>query len=283
MIRRDDVHVAEVIEHVRRFLAQPFCHTLERVASPDQEERSRRACDAILRNEMVTFAVEHTSLDSFRDQREDDARFRQVLGQLERRLKDQLPHHIDLCIPTHAIVPGQNWGYITDAVHAWLWDHRAESHGDHWDAVSIPGVPFPVYVRREPSAGPGSLYVMRWTVPDHQTQRIEVIVARLMDKAEVLQQYRDQGYQSVLVLESNDVVLVSRYTLHADFKAATAIYVPTAIDRVLLIQTGTRPWCITPLWRDGAMVEAVQPCWPMAPGYPLAGTQWEGLDREAAL
>jgi hypothetical protein len=279
MVRRDDTHVAEVIDHVRLFLSQRLGREVEQTGSPDREDRNTRACDAILRDETTTFAVEHTAVDSFRGQREDDARFRQVLEQLESRLKDQLPHHIDLCIPTHAIVPGRNWGHLADAIHSWLLDHNAEAHDDRWDAATIPGVPFAVHIRWALSAGPGSLFVMRWTVPDHQTQRVEVIVARLMDKAEVLEQYQVQGCRSVLVLESNDTVLVNRYTLHADFKAATETYRPSAIDDVLLIQTGTRPWCITPLWRDGGTVENVQPYWPTVPGYPLAGTQWETCDQ----
>jgi hypothetical protein len=283
MRRRDDLHVDEIIDHVRLFLGQRLGHTVGRTGSPDREERDTRACDAILQSAAMTFAVEHTTLDSFRGQREDDARFREVLGQLENQLKDRLPDHVDLCIPTRAIVPGQDWRSITSIIRSWLLVHLPKFPFDRWEGASMPGVPFTVHVRRAQSAGPGSLFVMRWSIPDHQTQRVKVIVERLMDKAEVLQRYTAQGHRAVLVIESNDCVLTNRYMLQRDFQSATQVYRPQGIDEVLLIQTGTRPWCITPLWCDGATVKTVQPCWPTAPGYPLVGTQWEGLDREGEL
>lgn len=283
MRRKDDPHVSEIIDHVRLFFAQRHGHHIGRTGSPDQEERSRRACDAVLEGGGIQFAVEHTSLDSFRNQREDDARFRAVLGQLETDLRDQLPDHLDLCIHTHAIPSGQDWKGFTATIRAWLPAHLAALPYDRWVPAEIPAIPFSVHVRREQSPGPGSLFTMRWSVPDHQTQRIEVIVERLMDKAEVLLRYKDQGCRTVLVLESNDYVLVSREIVYEDFQTVSRSYRPTAIDNVLLVQTGTRPWCVTPLWYDGATVDDVQPCWPTAPGHPLAGTQWEGLDQEGGL
>lgn len=93
MRREDDPHVDEVIEHVRLFLAQRYGYDIRRTGSPGQDERNSRACDAVLESGGLHFAVEHTSLDSFRDQREDDARFRAVLGELESELKGQLPDH----------------------------------------------------------------------------------------------------------------------------------------------------------------------------------------------
>ena len=280
MKRRDDQHIDEIIEHVRLFLAQRQGHHIGKTGSPDQDERNRRACDALLAGGGIQFAVEHTSLDSFREQRGDDTRFRAVLGELENELKGQLPDHVDLCIPTHAIPSGQDWKGFRETIRAWLTAHVKEGPYDRFVPAKVPGVPFSLHVRRERCDGPGSLFAMRWSVPEHDTQRIEIMVERLIDKAEVLERYRDQGCRTVLVLESSDNVLVSRYSLHEDFQMASRSYSPTAIDHILLVQTGTCPWCVTPLWYDGATVDGVHPCWPMAPGYPLVGTQWEGLDRE---
>jgi hypothetical protein len=276
MQRPDDDHVDQVIDVVRRFLQETLGQTLTHLASPDRNERNATATDAILQGTTgCLIAVEHTSLDSYRGHRRDNARFREVLGQLEEDLRDRLPDHVDVCIPPHAIQPGQDWSLLTRAIRQWLLAQMHSLPYDAWQQVAIPSVSFPVGIRRERCAGPGSLFAMRWAPPNDVLERIQLFIDRIEDKVAVLARYPDDGHRCVLAIESNDFVLVNRTVLWEEFRVAAKNCDLRTVDDVLLVQTSTVPWCVTPLQLDGAITESPRPFWPTAPGYPLAGTQWE--------
>lgn len=59
---------------------------------PDKEERNQRACDAYA--EALTarpLAIEHTNIETFRQQKQDSARFLKVCGALETELRTAFP------------------------------------------------------------------------------------------------------------------------------------------------------------------------------------------------
>jgi len=267
--RRDDVHVAKVIEVVRLHLEQCTGAKITRTRSPDQEIRNTKACDAILEGQGVRYAVEHTSPDSYIRQRLDTARFREVLANLERRLKGKLPDHVDVDIPVHAVPAGVDWQGLSRLIESWILASLNTLPYDRRIEVQIPDVPFALGVRRERAAGSGSLFGMRVAPADLREQRVQVLIERIQAKSAVLSGYERQGFRTVLIIESDDIALTNREEICEDFQEAVKAQHPTDIDDAFLVETDTQPWCLTPLKIGEEIMLAAQPSWPTAPGYPL--------------
>ena len=268
MNRSDDAHVDEVIALLRMYLEQREGQNIIRTSSPDREVRTTKACDAILEGGGISYAVEHTSLDSYLRQRLDTARFRRVLASLEQRLREKLPDHVEVDVPVHAIPAGIDWQVLSRLIESWIVTNLDRLPYDQRVEVQIPGVPFALGVRRERAAGPGSLFGMRVAPADLRDQRSQVLAERIHAKSEVLSHYKVQDYRAVLIIETDDIALSDRSTICEDFQKAVKIQEPSAIDDVFLIETDTKPWCVTPLKVGKVLMVTANPSWPSAPGYP---------------
>lgn len=267
--RSDDVHVDGVIALLRMYLEQREGQKILRTSSPDREIRSGKACDAILKGGGISYAVEHTSLDSYLHQRMDTARFREVLASVEQRLKGTLSDHIDLDVPVHAVPAGVDWQELSGLIESWIVTNLNRLPYDQRVEVQISDVPFPVGVRRERAAGPGGMFGMRVAPADLREQRVQVLVERIQAKSAVLSGYKRQGLRTGLIIESDDVALTNREEIFEDFQEAVKAQHPTDIDDAFLVETDTQPWCLTPLKIGEKIMMAAQPSWPTAPGYPL--------------
>lgn len=267
--RSDDDHVDRVIDVVRIHLQQRKGEGITRTKSPDREMRTAKACDAILEGGGIRYAVEHTSLDSYLRQRLDSARFREVLGTLERRLKERLSDHIDVDVPVHAVPARIDWQELSRLIESWIVTNLNRLPYDQRVEVQISGVPFALGVRRERAAGPGSLFGMRVAPADLREQRVQVLIERIQAKSAVLSGYKRQAFRTVLIIESDDVALTNREEICEDFQEAVKAQQPADIDDAFLVETDTQPWCLTPLKIGEEIMLAAQPSWPTAPGYPL--------------
>ena len=268
MKRSDDLHVDTVIALLRLYLEQREGQEIPRTSSPDREIRAGKACDAILKGGGVSYAVEHTSLDSYLRQRLDTARFREVLASLEQRLEGKFPDHVDVDVPVHAIPTGIDWQELSRLIESWIVTNLNRLPYDQRVEVQIPDVPFALGVRRERAAGPGSLFGMRVAPADLREQRVYVLAEGIRAKTEVLSQYKAQAFRTVLIIETDDITLSDRSTICEDFQKAVKIQEPAAIDDILLIETDTQPWCVTPLKVGNEVMITTNPSWPSAPGYP---------------
>lgn len=118
------------------------------------------------------------------------------------------------------------------------------------------------------------MVVARLKPRDLSEQRVAVIREALDKKAGVLQQYKNRGYSSILLIESSDFSLSSRDTIFKDLRQA---YQPetddSVFDHIYIATTGTHPWCIVPFKVGPKITKEPQPYWPMAPGYPLKTCQ----------
>src|SRR5919198_130532 len=88
---------------------------------PDKEERNQRACDAYAEAlERQPLAIEHTNIETFRQQKQDSARFLKVCGVLETELENAFPYDVHLIIPIFGIQTGTDWNTITNTLRSWL-------------------------------------------------------------------------------------------------------------------------------------------------------------------
>jgi hypothetical protein len=204
---------------------------------PDEEERNARACDAYAEAAgRVPLAIEHTILPTFDLQKQHDAQFMKVIGDLETELKNSFPFKLSLMIPMFAIQKGQQWAEIKETIKVWLLSNVAgvpTGQSKH----SISGVPFEISLRRDNDVPP-LFTVGRWldsalNIPEQLTDRIAVA---LVDKDSQLSQYKKDGNETLLVMESQDIALVSSATIYKALLVALSKAKPSHISQVWLAE-----------------------------------------------
>jgi hypothetical protein len=262
----------KVIEALRLHVCKTSGEPIHHESYPEEISVSKgeRPCDATWQEPRRAYAIEHTTIDSYVGQRHDDDRFRKLMGKLEKEWSDHPDDWLEIAIDVTAIPNGVNWGDLSNKIKAWLIQNVPSLPCDEQSTVKIPDVPFDLYFYRERLPGQGRVVVARLKPVDLSEQRVAVIREALDKKTGVLQQYKNRGYSSVLLIESSDFVLSSRVTI---FKALCKAYRSEAdgpvFDQIYIATTGTNPWCIVPFKVGSEIMNKPKPYWPTAPGYPL--------------
>lgn len=261
-----------VIEVLRNHICKCFANEMQHESYPEEIGSSTgvRLCDAIWKGSGIAYAVEHTTIDSFTDQRCDDERFRKLMGKLEKEWSYHPDDWIEIAIEVTAIPTGVNWDNLLSQIQAWLIQNVPSLPDNCQSNVRIPGVPFQLHIFRKKMPGQGKMVVARLKPRDLSEQRVAVIRRALDKKIGVLQQYKNKGYSSILLLESSDYALSSRDTI---FKDLCEAYQPetdgSVFDHIYIATTGTNPWCIVPFKMGGEIMKEPNPSWPTAPYYPF--------------
>lgn len=262
----------KVIEVLRLHMCKSTGEPIQHDSYPEELTipQGERPCDATWRGPRLTYAIEHTTIDSFSGQRHDDDRFRRLMGRLEKEWSDHPDDWLEIVIDVAAIPSGVNWTTLSSRIRSWLKANVPTLPCNSENLVEIPGIPFKLSILRERLPGHGRVLVARHRPTDISTQRIAVIRESLDKKVGVLQQYKNRGYSTVLLLESSDYVLSSRDIM---FEALGTAYRPepdaSIFDDIYIATTGTSPWCIVPFKVGPRILSEPEPSWPTAPGYPL--------------
>ena len=232
MKRADDKHVDDVIDCVRLHLSQRDGLQLTKTGAPDREQRNRKECDALLETPEVRYAIEHTSLDSYEGQREDTARFDAVVRHVDGKFTGRLLYDLHIALPAQGIPKGCDWPSIGAQIERFV----ASGEGgalplNEMRAVQLDGVPFPLLVRREAFA-PGRVFLMRSAPPDVREQRIRVMHELIEKKAAKMGRYREDGWRTMLVIESDDFAPINRFDMPGEFREASTASAHGAFDDV---------------------------------------------------
>ena len=228
-------------EVIRRFIARyNECqgHTYQITSWPDKDERNARACDAFAEARGVRpLAIEHTNIETFNNQKLDSARFVKILGELETELKTAFASHVLLTVPTFAIETGTNWQSIKATLREWLLANVPTLPAGRTDH-NIVGVPFRVSINKQ-ELSRSWFGVARWVPPgiEGDDQLVDSIVAALTDKNNQLQRYKDTGTETILILESQDIALVSPASLYKAFLRARERIATPNINQVWIANT----------------------------------------------
>lgn len=206
-----------------------------------------RPCDALYRVIDEQWAVEHTTVDIYRDERLARARFVPLAGPLECALTPAVDYLLMVSVPAEPLQRGLSWvrlvAAMTPAILAVLprlnWDEALE--------LSCLGVP--VLVSKDENDGIGQVYVARQYPSDVVAQRTAIWQERIADKRDCLAVYHEAGYRTVLVLETEDI----GNRVQAARKAFTAVSSTTSdvIDDVWAVMTATSRWLLLPLKEHG--------------------------------
>jgi hypothetical protein len=189
---------------------------------------------------------------------------------LEKEWSDHPDDWLDIVIDVAAIPNGANWSELSNKVKGWLVQNVPSLPCNCQSLVRIPGVPFDFSIYRKRLAGQGRIIVAR-NRPHHISEQIVTVIQRALDKKiGVLQQYKNRGHVTILLIESSDFVLLSRDTI---FEALLEAYRPkidsTVFDQIYIATTGTSTWCIVPFKVGKEIQREPKPYWPTDPNYPL--------------
>jgi len=246
-----DTDAKRIIKKVLDFLSRTINLACEITGFPDEIERNSPACDvsAIVGNREV--AVEHTSIDSYPSQRKDDNRFRKVLGPLENELAGKLPApgHYQLGVNINVIPTGINWDNVRLRIREWCQKVAPTLEiGDpftaprHFVRETPEGVPFEVTLGRWPRRD-GQFKVVRFFPEDLERQRTEAIYQALASRGPKVAKYRDRGFRTILILESDDIALANDSDIGQAFVNTINKCGSTPLpDEVYLVQSEVEPY-----------------------------------------
>ncbi len=179
-------------------------------------------------------AIEHTLIETFRGQQEDNFRFMKVFGSLENELRDLITGlgYISVTVSVGAVT--SKLDKARDQVRSLLIENLAMfPNGTRRYQVGKPA--FEVTVSRRPSArGKDFLSFQRWAPADAD---ITVNLLKAYEQKQgKLRKHHDAGEVALLLIETRDIALVS----HLDFWKAfvqTRSQLPAGIDQVWLAET----------------------------------------------
>ncbi|HEX5036669.1 MAG TPA: hypothetical protein VFX30_05885, partial [bacterium] len=228
---------------------QEFCDRLSKITGerveissrPDKQNKGVGGCDAILGIQGKKVALEHTTVDSYEAQRKDSASFRKVIVPLEDFISKKMSNSwVEICIPSRSIPTGRDWTDITEKLKSdCLQEILKLPADDDFRTFNFPGVPFEVELARHEGA-PGC-YVMR-RAPENRFRELEnVIVNALKRKSDQLNSYKRDGYKVVLLLDSNDFVLMNRDNFAKAFEQAAKEVNLGNFDEIYYCETYREP------------------------------------------
>lgn len=197
---------------------------------PDQINRETPDIDAIA----GPFAIEHTSIDTVKDQRRDSARFKCVVGDIEQELEGKLPFRLYVWFKYDAVSKGQDWAAICIALKKWVINESPYLPDGKSVAADIPGIPFQLEILKS-SDRPGGVYFARTEPKDSNlAERVREILER---KATKLAKYQAPATITVLLVESDDIAIMSEPKMLEAICEAFPDGPPQGVDQVWFADT----------------------------------------------
>ena len=191
---------------------------------PDDVSQANGEIDAIAETATLKMAIEHTSFDAVRDQRQDGVRFETIAKPLEQAFKGLLGATIEVQMCYRDVTPTFDWGQARELLHEWLNDATpALSDGTH--DINLQGIPFPLRITKDSGACPQhhGVYFVRKLPEEIYVSLVDWIEkglpvpqsmashmgGQMANKGGKLGIYQRKGYRAVLVLESRDQALMN--------------------------------------------------------------------------
>lgn len=225
----------EVVEAFVAYLREHGHPGLKVDCRPDQVNRNTSDIDAIA----GPFAIEHTSIDTVRKQREASAHFECVAGGIREELMGRVPFRLSITVEWSAVRVGQDWSAIRGALKDWiLTEAPSLPDGRHViDDGTIAGVPFGLMVKKASDRPPGIFFGRTEPHDDTLPARIR---KQLDKKACKLAKYASEK-ATILLVESSDMALMNQGILLDAIKTAYSDALPNGVDQVWYADTSSFP------------------------------------------
>ena len=160
------------------------------------------------------FAIEHTSVDTFENQRKYEDLFLRSIDNLKSELAGKLTFNLSITFKHEEFTQRQNWREIRDALKRFILEDVPHLEWGTHEFDNIPSIPFTVHVQKS-SERPFGLFFWRFSpkqlsaeLPSNQVNRQpplpDYFRVRLDEKAKKLAPYKHRGKTTVLLIESGD-------------------------------------------------------------------------------
>lgn len=222
-----------VIDQFVAHLSEVRKDDLEVVSRPDRINRNTEDIDAVISGKHNRIALEHTTIDTFPGQRDDSNRFNIVFGALEKELNGKFKGNIHITASCYSIPVGQNWNDLRKKLRSWLIDNIPNIPYGH-EFHDIPNTPFEIHINKKPSKEP-RFFVARFSPNDETlSERLAVTIAR---KERKLSQYKKEGFETILLIENDDIALMNEDIMTDSFNDSTKVHNITHLNQVWFVDT----------------------------------------------
>jgi len=203
-------------------------------AVPERDDRTNPAVELITADAVGTLAIEHTLIEPYPGQIQDNHQVRPYAETLPTMLAGRLPagSRFDLNLDVGVVNGVKPTQETLDAIAEWavaaaplLEDGRPGIGGRHMAKGGTPDLPFTITLARWPRDVDDVLpdvEIRWWCPPDLEERRRERLVVALQKKLPKLTAAEAEGHRGVLVLESDDIQLSNLIDIRVALLAAAA-------------------------------------------------------------
>ncbi len=233
MLVTQDIEIVKLfVEHLKESL------NLDIKIDSIPEESNSSDIDAIA----GPYAIEHTSIDTIKNQRRDNNWFSQSIEGLESYFKDKLDYRLWIQIEYDGIKKGQTWKKNRELIMRWI---QNESHNLSYGknlVVQIEGLDFTLRVNKIPKEelGTGVVFV-RVISEDFDPQneipyRLKLLIDTKLNK---LGKY--SNHIKILLIENSDLALMNSQLMMDVINKAINECLPTEIDELWYADSSSYP------------------------------------------
>lgn len=194
------------------------------------EDKGSKEIDAIA----GAFAIEHTSIDTLPLQRRNSHWYMQVVGGLGKELNASIPFHLSITVDYQAIRKRQRCPDIRNSLKTWIITHASQLKDGCHDFNDVAGVPFSLHIEKVTGLCPGIYFAL--SAPSDHTL-VNRVKEQLDRKAKKLLKYQHKNMITVLLVESDDIALMTESKMWATVQKAYPDGPPSGADQLWYADT----------------------------------------------
>lgn len=215
----------ETLEAFLAYLEESYNISSDGVVFPEDSNRSSPEVDAIVKN----VAIEHTSIDSIKGQRSNNAIFQLVFVPVMQEFSPQAKEHYWIVVPFDEIKKIREPQKAREHVRIWFKDTILTLPPGVYSELNIPVLNLSASVQKCTDLWPTVIFL-------RSAQRDPNLSANLRDrvlqKTSKLEKYKQLGFRTCVLIESEDIAFMSQHIFTEIFSEAFDLSAPPHTDIV---------------------------------------------------
>lgn len=238
------------IEFFLKYISDTFNIETTVIDQPDKTIRNSKACDSIATIGKKRVAIEHTSIDSYPKQREEGALFLELFVPIKNVLEKELkiPGRFVLCTDSNINLKRFNFEKVRPLIINWCLEKAGNleigspsTAPRHFISEQLPGIPFKIKLYRW--QGQNGVRLSMNLSEEIEIELIEVLKSAMSSRGKKVVSYKEKGFKTILLLESNEIQLLNDIIIREAFCKLTNETKDEDIpDEVYLIMSGIKPY-----------------------------------------
>jgi hypothetical protein len=230
-----------VCAFVREILTARTGEAVQLTNRPDLEHRRIPAVEELWESPSRRYAVEHTRIESFEGQIENDAKLKRLLVPVRSMLAGQLPGTFVLTVPVRE-TKSARVGYTFAHREIVRLALQAAHQLTDGETTTLRSDRLPFKLEFHKRHGKGSQVFLHCVIEgDGDALRLDRLQRAFAEKLPKLRNWAADGRTSVLVLESDDIQLANVFAIFSAVKQALEAHSDQP-DMIVLVETDGSPW-----------------------------------------